>query len=216
VSARADEGRTTGDLPTLPRHVKRTWVPTAANRARVSQAGVSSAQGAGTSLGAGTLATTSSGTAPGVSTAGTTTAYTSLMSTSLRQGSRGAAVRTLQRALGGVAVDGAYGPRTTAAVQSFQRAHHLPVTGVVDAKVWRALEARDYPLRGYYDTVLRQGSRGSAVTALQKGLRITADGTFGPKTAAAVKALQGRAKIARTGVVGSVTWKALEAELRSR
>ena len=149
-------------------------------------------------------------------TAGATTAYTSLISTLLRQGSRGAAVRTLQRALGGLAVDGAYGPRTTAAVKSFQRGHHLPVTGAVDAKVWRALETRDYPLRGYYDTVLRQGARGAAVTALQKGLRITADGLFGPKTAAAVKALQGRAKIARTGTVASVTWKALEAELRRR
>jgi peptidoglycan hydrolase-like protein with peptidoglycan-binding domain len=125
-------------------------------------------------------------------------------------------VRTLQRALGGIAVDGAYGPRTTAAVKGFQRGHHLPVTGVVDAKVWRALEARDFPLRGYYNTVLRQGSRGAAVTALQKGLRITADGVFGPKTAAAVKALQGRAHLARTGVVGTVTWQAVEAAMRAR
>jgi len=216
VPARAGEGRTTGDLPTLPRHVERTWVPIAANSARARQAGGSSAQGAGTAVGAARLATTSSGTAPGVTTARTTTAYDSLPSTPLRQGSRGAAVRTLQRALGGIAVDGAYGPRTTAAVKSFQRGHHLPVTGVVDAKVWRALEARDFPLRGYYNTVLRQGSRGAAVTALQKGLRITADGVFGPKTAAAVKALQGRAHLARTGVVGTVTWQAVEAALRAR
>jgi peptidoglycan hydrolase-like protein with peptidoglycan-binding domain len=54
------------------------------------------------------------------------------------------------------------------------------------------------------------------VVALQKALRVTADGAFGPKTQAAVKALQGRAKLARTGVVASVTWKALEAELRRR
>jgi peptidoglycan hydrolase-like protein with peptidoglycan-binding domain len=216
VPARVGEGRTTGDLPTLPRHVNRTWVPTAANKARVQRDGVTAAQGTGTAGGAATLAATSSGTAGAVSTARTATAYDSLVSATLRQGSRGAAVRTLQRALGGLAVDGAYGPRTTAAVKSFQRGHHLPVTGVVDATLWRALEARDYPLRGYYNTVLRQGSRGAAVTALQKGLRITADGAFGPKTAAAVKALQGRAKIARTGVVASVTWKALEAELRRR
>jgi peptidoglycan hydrolase-like protein with peptidoglycan-binding domain len=145
-----------------------------------------------------------------------TTAYTRYLSTVLRPGSRGEAVRVLQRALGGLADDGAYGARTAAAVKAFQKAHKLAATGVTDGKVWQALENRDYPLRGYYGTVLRQGSRGAAVVALQKALRITADGAFGPMTTAAVKALQGRARIARTGTVASVTWKALEAELRRR
>lgn len=145
-----------------------------------------------------------------------TTPYTALIGTVLRSGSKGTAVKTLQRSLGGLAVDGAYGARTVAAVKAFQKAHKLAATGVTDAAVWRALENRDYPLRGYYSTVLRVGSRGAAVVALQKGLRITADGAFGPKTQAAVKALQGRARIARTGTVASVTWKALEAELRAR
>jgi peptidoglycan hydrolase-like protein with peptidoglycan-binding domain len=146
----------------------------------------------------------------------TATAYTSVKSTVLRQGSSGNAVRVLQRALGGLAVDGAYGPRTTAAVTAFQKAHHLPATGVADARVWKALEARDYPLLAYRSTVLKRGSTGGAVVVLQKALRITADGQFGPQTEAAVKALQGRAKIARTGVVASVTWQALEAQLRRR
>ena len=131
----------------------------------------------------------------------------------LRQGSSGNAVRVLQRALGGLSVDGAYGPRTAAAVSAFQKAHRLPVTGVTDARVWKALEARDYPLLAYRSTVLKKGSAGGAVVVLQRALRITADGQFGPQTEAAVKALQGRAKIARTGVVASVTWQALEAEL---
>src|SRR5690606_31414961 len=99
---------------------------------------------------------------------------------------------------------------------AFQKSHRLSITGVTDRKVWQALEDRDYPLRAHYNTVLKVGSRGSAVVALQKALRVTADGAFGPKTQAAVKALQGRAKLARTGVVASVTWKALEAELRRR
>ncbi|MGA8979331.1 MAG: peptidoglycan-binding protein [Pedococcus sp.] len=146
----------------------------------------------------------------------TTTAYTSLLSTVLRTGSRGEAVKALQRALGGLAVDGGYGPRTAGAVTAFQKAHHLPATGVTDATVWKALEARDYPLRGLYSTVLKQGSTGAAVVALQKALHIGADGEFGPQTQAAVKALQGRAKLARTGVVAAVTWKAIEAELRKR
>ena len=47
-------------------------------------------------------------------------------------------------------------------------------------------------------------------------LRVTADGAYGPQTQAAVKALQGRAKLASTGVVATLTWKALEGELRAR
>lgn len=144
------------------------------------------------------------------------TAYTSVARTVLRQGSSGAAVKVLQRSLGGLAVDGAYGPRTTVAVKAFQKAHRLPVTGVTDAKVWKALEARDYPLLAYRATVLKRGSTGTAVVALQKALRITADGQFGPQTETAVKALQARAKIARTGVVASLTWQVLEAEMRRR
>jgi peptidoglycan hydrolase-like protein with peptidoglycan-binding domain len=146
----------------------------------------------------------------------TATPYTAVLTTVLRPGSRGAAVKTLQRALGGLAVDGAYGPRTAAVVKAFQKSHRLPVTGVADTKVWRALEARDYPLHAYYDTVLRTGSRGGAVVTLQRALRVAADGIYGPKTAAAVKALQGRARLARTGTVATLTWKALEAELRRR
>jgi peptidoglycan hydrolase-like protein with peptidoglycan-binding domain len=144
------------------------------------------------------------------------TPYTALMSTVLRAGSRGAAVKTLQRALGGLAVDGAFGARTTAAVKAFQKGHHLAQTGVVDSKVWHALEARDYPLRAYYATVLKPGAHGSAVTVLQKALGVKADGAFGPATVTAVKALQGRARLARTGVVATLTWQALEAELRRR
>ena len=150
------------------------------------------------------------------STPRVTTPYTALMSTVLTSGSKGAAVKTLQRALGGLSVDGAFGARTAAAVKAFQKARQLPQTGVVDVKVWKALENRDYPLRAFYGTVLRSGSRGTAVTALQKALRIPADGTFGASDESAVKALQGRARLARTGVVATLTWQALEAELRRR
>jgi peptidoglycan hydrolase-like protein with peptidoglycan-binding domain len=119
-------------------------------------------------------------------------------------------------ALGGLAVDGAYGPKTVAAVRAFQQAHRIPVTGVTDTKVWQALEARDYPLRAYYSTVLKPGSTGAAVVTLQRALGLAADGAYGPKTVAAVKALQTRAHLASTGVVAQLTWQALEAELRRR
>ena len=144
------------------------------------------------------------------------TAYSSVSKVVLRTGATGTAVKVLQRALGGLAVDGHYGPRTVSAVSAFQKAHKLKATGVTDAKVWKALEARDYPLLAYRNTVLRKGSSGGAVVVLQKALRITADGQFGPQTETAVKGLQGRAKLARTGVVASLTWQALEAELRRR
>jgi peptidoglycan hydrolase-like protein with peptidoglycan-binding domain len=161
-------------------------------------------------------ATTSTGASRSTTAPRPTTAYTPLMSTTLQAGAKGNAVKALQRALGGLVVDGAYGARTVAAVKAFQTAHHLPATGVTDTKVWQALEARDYPLRAYYSTVLRSGSRGAAVVALQRALRIPADGAYGAQTTAAVKALQGRAKLARTGVVATLTWQALEAELRRR
>jgi peptidoglycan hydrolase-like protein with peptidoglycan-binding domain len=55
----------------------------------------------------------------------------------LRRGSRGSAVRTLQqwlRAVGhGVHADGMFGPKTVRAVRRFQRARRIPVSGKVDA-----------------------------------------------------------------------------------
>ena len=56
----------------------------------------------------------------------------------LRSGSRGAAVRALQRALG-VAVDGIFGPATRAAVVSRQRATGLAADGVVGPQTWAVL-----------------------------------------------------------------------------
>jgi peptidoglycan hydrolase-like protein with peptidoglycan-binding domain len=182
-----------------------TATPAGATPAGATPAGASS--GSGSTAAGGTVSRDATRTA---------TPYTAVMTTVLRSGSRGATVRTLQRALGGVSVDGAYGPRTITAVRAFQKAHRLPATGVTDTAVWRALELRDYPLRAYYDTVLRPGSRGAAVVALQRALRVTADGAFGPVTTAAVKAAQARARLARTGTVATLTWKALESELRRR
>ena len=144
------------------------------------------------------------------------TAYTPYLGTVLRTGARGDAVKALQRALGGVAVDGAYGARTASAVSTFQKSVRLKATGVADPAVWKALETRDYPFKAYYGRVLRLGSTGPAVTALQQALRIPATGSYDLSVVSAVKALQGRAKLARTGSVATLTWQALEAELRSR
>jgi peptidoglycan hydrolase-like protein with peptidoglycan-binding domain len=40
-----------------------------------------------------------------------------------------------------IAVDGAYGPRTAAAVRAFQDVFDLPVTGVVDLPTWYKISA---------------------------------------------------------------------------
>lgn len=63
----------------------------------------------------------------------------------LKAGARGAAVRTLQeklKALGlyGAAIDGDFGPGTTAAVQRLQRARGLTADGVVGPRTWRELD----------------------------------------------------------------------------
>ena len=143
----------------------------------------------------------------------TATEFTAHKGTTLRVGSSGAAVKALQRGLGGLVVDGAFGSRTLEAVRAFQTSAKLSVTGVVDRKTWDALELRVHPLHPYWGTVLKRGSSGAAVVALQKALRITADGAFGPKTEASVKAAQQAAKLTQTGVVGTVTWKAVEARM---
>ena len=147
------------------------------------------------------------------STAGRTT-YTAYKGTVLRTGSSGAAVKVLQRALGGgLKADGAFGPRTAAVLTAWQRSHHLHPTGVADRVTWDALERRDFPLVQWWNTVLRKGSHGPAVVALQRALHLGADGQFGPVTERAVKDAQGRANLARTGVVATLTWRAIEARM---
>lgn len=56
---------------------------------------------------------------------------------------------------------------------------------------------------------LVRGSRGDAVAHLQRLLKITDDGEFGPKTEAAVKAFQKAKKLTVDGKVGPQTWGAL-------
>ena len=58
--------------------------------------------------------------------------------TTLKKGSRGDDVKTLQRKLNLVA-DGIFGPRTEEAVREFQNLHGLTVDGIVGPKTWAAL-----------------------------------------------------------------------------
>jgi hypothetical protein len=57
--------------------------------------------------------------------------------------------------------------------------------------------------------VLRFGSKGADVAFLQRWLGLSDDGSFGPKTEAAVKRYQRDHKLVADGVVGPKTWAAM-------
>ncbi|MBZ4420138.1 peptidoglycan-binding protein [Myxococcus sp. RHSTA-1-4] len=143
---------------------------------------------------------------------------TAAASPTLREGSKGAAVVTLQNKLKAAgfnpgAADGSFGPKTEAAVKAFQRARGLAADGIVGPKTWSALNAT--ASAGGSGPTLRLGAKGEPVRALQQRLNVlgfnsgTADGSFGPKTEAAVKAFQQSRGLAADGVVGPKTWDKL-------
>ena len=144
--------------------------------------------------------------------------------TTIQRGSRGEAVAALQRTLGGLTADGVFGAMTETAVKAYQQSKELTADGVVTSNVWNALMGRAYtktapaapppttahPLEQYASLVLRLGSRGDAVVALQKALGgLTADGVFGSGTEARVKEFQRSKDLTADGVVGRMTWNAL-------
>lgn len=143
---------------------------------------------------------------PGVSTVSTTTAFTTYKDTVLGLGTRGAAVRVLQRALGGLAVDGVFDAITRDKVVALQRSAGLAQTGIADGDVWDVLEARHNPFAGERTTVLRPGDSGPRVSAVQRLLHVPETGVYDEPTRQAVKAAQHRAGLASTGVVASRTW----------
>ena len=141
----------------------------------------------------------------------------------LRRGATGPVVSAVQRVVGATA-DGSFGPATQAAVTTWQQAHAVAATGVVDAPTWRAIlsatvepsaqapQPRHPELTKYRKTVLRKGSHGAAVTALKRRLGINPPGTrFGPRADAKVRAFQRSHRLPVTGVVASRTWAALGA-----
>ncbi|GAA2742779.1 hypothetical protein GCM10009868_14080 [Terrabacter aerolatus] len=151
-------------------------------------------------------ASTSSRSTAGVASVEVGTSYTAYKSLTLATGSRGAAVRVLQRALGGLAVDGVFGTVTRDKVVSLQRSLAEPQTGVVTPELWDVLEARDFPFVADRSTVLRAGDTGPQVVAVQRLLGVGQTGVFDLATREAVKAAQARAGLASTGVVASRTW----------
>lgn len=157
-------------------------------------------------MGSGATTPTPAVVPAGVATVSTSTPYTALKDLTLGPGSRGAAVRLLQRGLGGLALDGVYGSVTRDRVVALQRSHALAQTGVVTPEVWDLLEAREFPFVGHRTTVLRTGDTGPSVIAIQRLLGVRPTGVFDVATRDAVKRAQSGAGLASTGVVASRTW----------
>ncbi len=133
-----------------------------------------------------------------------------------------------------LAVDGDYGPGTTATVRAFQTTYGIPATGTLDLVTYNTLynvytgllESLDitytegvvFPFPGI---TLRTGAEGDDVTLLQNYLnyiaerypaipRVSVTGYFGTQTAAAVTAFQQQFGLEGTpGVVTATEWDAI-------
>jgi lysozyme family protein len=110
-------------------------------------------------------------------------------------------------------VDGIAGPDTATAIRGFQRRARLGVDGVVGPRTRRALGRLGRPALG--SRVLRAGARGWDVAELQFLLSShgfpagTFDGTFGARTAAALRRFQRWAGLDADGRAGPATLAAL-------
>ncbi len=146
-----------------------------------------------------------------------------------RSGSTGDAVRAVQQ-FGLVpspgeeplAVDGSYGPVTTARVTAFQRSWGLGLDGIAGPETWSFLSTlspgpRPWPL-------VKQGATQSTnwrVLAAQHLLRaggatIAADGSFGAASGAAVQAFQQTLRATEIGTtLGQLDWPSLVRTVRS-
>lgn len=111
-------------------------------------------------------------------------------------------------------IDGIFGPKTYAAVVDLQKSNDLTVDGIVGPQT-RQLIASLLSKPSPQTRNLYQGCRGDDVAELQKKLNSAgfnsgpADGIFGPRTNAAVMALQKACGIKVDGIVGPQTREAL-------
>jgi peptidoglycan hydrolase-like protein with peptidoglycan-binding domain len=125
---------------------------------------------------------------------------------------------------------GGFDDATWAAVKRYQRAHDLPVTGVLDNPTWASLapasvrwsvtegygpvRAARYGQAHFADAALRRGSAGRAVAFLQTALGLPAadrNGLLARHTAAAVRALKTAHGMTADAVVTPEVWQALAA-----
>jgi len=170
-----------------------------------------------------------------VPTATPTPAPTQTPSAVLEKGDRGDDVKAVQEkliALGFLSgkADGIFGSDTRDAVKAFQRSKGMDDDGKVGAETLAALEsitvAPSNPTEPdnsvtITDSILKKGSRGEAVKALQEKLIAlgfltgSADGYFGSDTVVAVKAFQRSYNLTADGIAGTSTLAALNSAVGS-
>ncbi len=151
----------------------------------------------------------------------------------LQLGSTGPMVVQLQSLLDHqgfhLATDGDFGPLTYAAVRSFQADHRLAVDGIAGPATFAALHQVGQAQASATPTAmaapeappgyLHEGDSGSSVATLQADLTKLGyntygiDGIFGPDTQNAVVAFQKASGLPSYGLVGSLTWGALNRDL---
>ena len=137
---------------------------------------------------------------------GATTAQAPAQTAPAKSGS--ATVRTIQQRLNSMrvaslAVDGISGPKTQAAIKSFQGICGLSADGMWGANTeaaYQSIAARP---------TLRVGSNGTAVRYVQSRVGTSVDGIFGNGTRSAAQLWQRRNGLAADGIVGANTWAKL-------
>jgi peptidoglycan hydrolase-like protein with peptidoglycan-binding domain len=115
----------------------------------------------------------------------------------LKKGLAGEPVRRLQAKLG-VTADGQFGPATETALKEWQKKNNLAADGIAGPDTFMSM--------GLYELVLlKEGTRGSTVKALQEKLGVTADGQFGAGTEKALKDYQKTNGLTADGLAGPAT-----------
>lgn len=145
----------------------------------------------------------------------------------LKYGSRGEAVKQLQQRLNAtglftLTVDGIFGKKTEFAVRDFQQRKGLSVDGIAGPQTFAKITPAQQKLVqvkkkqsskaiiSYPGHLIYKGSNDKEnIKRVQRAVGVDADGIFGPKTEAAVKAYQKKKKLKQDGIVGPATWEML-------
>ncbi|TMM11406.1 MAG: LysM peptidoglycan-binding domain-containing protein [Actinobacteria bacterium] len=114
-------------------------------------------------------------------------------------------------------IDAIVGPRTVAAIRTFQRTHGLEVTGLADVRMRRALGPFGTPLFGA--RAISRGEFGWDVAVLQfllvrRGIAVPVNGYVDGPTVRGIRRYQRGLHLAADGVAGRATFTALGLQTR--
>ena len=155
----------------------------------------------------------------------------SISTSTLKKGSKGEQVKTIQRllialgySLDKYGADGDFGSETTEAVKEYQGNADLEKDGIVGDKTWESIVKNGVEKKEEKDDgivlnvdMLKSRSKGEQVKTVQRLLmalgyklpKYGADGDFGSETVSAVKAYQKDKGLSSDGIVGEDTWNKL-------